>query len=403
MRLATLRRSRSHQQLPGLHGTARVARRAAAAARRAKPGDIAVLEHQDLDGTSAQLLVDAGVAAVVNAAPSISGRYPNRGPQVLVEAGIPLLDHVGPEVFARLDDGEKLRLDGETLFRGEEVVATGHLMTPSSVDAAMGAARGRLGAQLEAFAHATTEHLRRERDLLLDGSGAPALRTRIEGRPVVVVARARGVEAELKRLGSWLKANRPVLVAVDEAADAVLAMGLRPDLVVGDPRLVSDDVLDCGAEIVVRADRDGSAPGLHRAEQAGVEPVVFATSGSDDDAALLLVDAQAPALVVGVGWHPSLAALVDSGRAVMPSAFLTRLRLGDRFVDSATVLAVHRRPARTWPLWLLCLVLLAALAAVVALAPDASPVGEHRDQVVQWVQDTVQTVRQNVGQSVNGS
>lgn len=399
MRLATLRRSRHHQQLPGLHGTARIARRAGAAARRAKPGDIAVLEHLDLDGTSARLLVDAGVAAVVNASPSISGRYPNRGPEVLVEAGIPLLDAVGPEVFARLDDGEKLRLDGETLYRGEEVVGTGHLMTASSVDAAMGAARGRLGAQLEAFAHATTEHLRRERDLLLDGTGAPQLRTRLEGRPVVVVARARGVEEELTRLRSWLKTNEPVLVAVDEAADVMLGLGLRPDVVVGDLRLVSEDVLDSGAEIVVRAERDGSAPGLDRAERAGLQPLVFATSGSDDDAALLLVHAHAPSLVVGVGWHPSLAALVDSGRTDMPSAFLTRLRLGEGFVDASTVLAVHRRPARTWPLWLLCLVLLAALATVVVLAPQVSPVGGLREHVVQWVQDVVR----NVQQSLQGS
>lgn len=392
MRLAPLRRSRHQPPLPGLHGSARVARRAGALARKAKPGDIAVLEHLDLDGASARQLIEARVAAVVNAAPSISGRYPNRGPQALVEAGIPLLDDVGPEVFARVDDGEKLRLDGDTLYRGEEIVCRGHLLTDSSVDAAMGAARGRLGAQLEAFAHATTEHLRRERDLLLDGTGAPTLRMPLEGRPVVVVTRARGVEEELKRLRSWLKQNDPVLVAVDEGADALLAAGVRPDVVVGDPRLMSDDALDCGAEVVVRADRDGSAPGLHRAEQAGLEPTVFVTSGSDDDAALLLVDAHAPSLVVGVGWHPTLTALVDSGRADMPSAFLTRLRVGDRFVDAATVAALHRRPARTWPIWLLCLVLLGALAAVVVRAPDATPVADLRQTVVDAVTNVVNPV-----------
>ena len=385
MRLATLRRSRHQPDLPGLHGTARVSRLAGALARRARAGDIAVIDHQDLDGPSARLLVEARVAAVVNAGRSISGRYPNLGPQVLVDAGIPLLDAVGTEVLARVDDGEKVRLDGDTLYRGEEVVARGALMSQQSVHTAMEAARAGLGAQLEAFAHATTEHLRRERDLLIDGSGVPDVRTPLEDRRVVVVTRARGVDHELRRLRHWINAHEPVLVGVDEGADALLAAGLRPHLVVGDPRLLSEDVLDCGAELVVRADRDGSAPGLYRAEQAGLEPVVFVTSGSDEDAALLLVESHSPALVVGVGWHPTLGALVDSARPDMPSAFLTRLRLGNRFVDASAVLTLHQRPARTWPLWLLCLVLLGALVTVVVLAPDATLVGQYRQDLVDAV------------------
>jgi len=392
MRLATLRRSRHQPALPGLHGPARVERRAPALARRARPGDIAVLEHLDLDGSSARLLIDAGVAAVVNAAPSISGRYPNLGPQLLVQAGIPVLDRVGPEVIRMLDDGERVRLDGDALYKGEGLVCRGDLLTVASVALAMEAARAGLGAQLQAFAHATTEHLRRERDLLLDGSGAPSVQTAIEGRAVVVVTSGKGAERDLRDLRSWLRATEPVLVGVDEGADALLAAGLRPHLVVGDPRLMSDDVLECGAEVVVRAERDGTAHGLHRAEQAGLEPTIFALSGSSEDAALLLVDAHEPALIVGVGWHPTLAALVDSGRADMPSAFLTRLRLGDRFLDASAVSAVYRRPARTWPLWLLALLLLAGVVATVVLAPDSSPVGENRDKVVERVQDVVHDV-----------
>ncbi len=392
MRLATLRRSRSEPSLPGLHGPARVERRASALARRARPGDIAVLEHLDLDGSSARLLLDAGVAAVVNAAPCISGRYPNLGPQLLVQAGVPVLDRVGPEVIRLVDDGDRLRLDGDALYRGAELICRGDLLTAESVGLAMEAARAGLGSQLQAFAHATTEHLRRERDLLLDGTGAPAVGTPIEGRAVVVVTRGKGSERDLRDLRGWLRATEPVLVGVDEGADALLAAGLRPHLVVGDPMLMSDDVLDSGAELVVRADRDGTAHGLHRAEQAGLEPTVFALSGSSEDAALLLVDAHQPALVVGVGWHPTLAALVDSGRSDMPSAFLTRLRLGDRFVDASAVSAVYRRPARTWPLWLLALLLLAAVVATVVLAPDSSPVGENRDRMVERVQDVVHDV-----------
>ena len=329
--------------------------------------------------------IDAGVAAVVNAAPSISGRYPNHGPELLVQSGVVLLDRVGPEVMRLVDDGDRLRLDGDTLYDGDDLVCRGELLTPESVAAAMDAARSGLGVQLQAFAHATTEHLGRERDVLLDGTGIPGTATGLEGRPVVVVTRTKGADTELRAIRSWRKANEPVLVGVDEGADALLAAGLRPDLVVGDPRLMSDQVLECGAELVVRADRDGTAHGLHRAEQAGLEPQVFAVSGSSEDAALLLVDAQGPSIIVGVGWHPTLAALVDSERADMPSAFLTRLRLGDTFVDASAVAAVYRRPARTWPLWLLAVVLLAGLVATVVLAPDTTPVGELRQSVVDAV------------------
>lgn len=385
MRLATLRRSRSEPPLPGLHGPARVERRAPALARRARPGDIAVLEHLDLDGSSARMLLDAGVAAVVNAAPCFSGRYPNLGPLLLVQAGVPVLDKVGPEVIRLLDDGDKLRLDGDALYLGDQLVCRGERLTAESVALAMAAARAGLGAQLEAFAHATTEHLRRERDLLLDGTGAPAVATPLEGRAVVVVTPAKGSERDLRELRPWLRRTEPVLVGVDEGADALLAAGLRPHLLVGDPRLMSDQVLESGAELVVRAERDGTAHGLHRAEQAGLEPTIFPLSGSSEDAALLLVDAAEPALVVGVGWHPTLAALVDSGRSDMPSAFLTKLRLGDRFVDASAVSAVYQRPARSWPLWLFALLLLAALAATVALAPDATPVADLRQSLVDQV------------------
>ena len=199
-----------------------------------------MIEHLDIDGGSARALLEAGVAAVVNAAPSISGRYPNLGPAVLVEAGIPVLDRVGPEVLRRVSDGDRLRLDGETLFRGEEIVGRGRLMSIAIVDLDMESARAGLGAHLQAFAHASTEHLRRERDLLLDGTGAPAVRTAVAGRDVVVVTRSRGTAEDLRALKPWLRRRDAILVGVDEGADDLLAARLRPDLIVADPRLISD-------------------------------------------------------------------------------------------------------------------------------------------------------------------
>jgi len=222
MRLATLRRSRTEAPLPGVHGVARVDPDVKSLARRIRPGDIAVVEHLDLDAASARLLVAAGVGAVVNAAESTSGRYPNLGPQVLVEADVPVLDRVGPEIMRVLGDGDRIRLDGDTLFRGEHPVGRGDRLSTESVYLSMERAKAGLGVQLEAFAANTVEHLRQERDLLLDGEGVPDVATVIAGRPVIVVCAGPGWESDLARLRPWIRHASPVLVGVDEGADALL-------------------------------------------------------------------------------------------------------------------------------------------------------------------------------------
>lgn len=393
MRLAQLRRSRHAVPLPGVHGVARVDPAVATVVHRTRPGDIAVVEHLDLDAGSARLLVAARVGAVVNAAPSTSGRYPNLGPQVLVEAGVPVLDRVGPEVMRVLRDGDRLRLDGDTLFRGEEVVGRGDRLSVESVFLTMERARVGFGVQLEAFATNTVEHLRLERDLLLDGEGVPEVRTELTGRAVVVVTAGHGWSQDLDRLRPWLRTARPVLVGVDEGAEALLSVGLRPDLVVGNPDCMAEEVLLCGAEVVVRADRDGRAPGHLRAQHLGAATVVFPVTGSSEDAALLLVDAYEPTLIVAVGSHAALAEFVDRGRADMARTFLTRLKVGTRLVDASAVATVYRRPAALWPLWVLVIVLLAGTVTAVVLAGDATPVGQWRQVVVDAFADLARAVR----------
>ena len=396
MRLATLRRARTEPPLPGVHGTARVDPVAARLAGRARPGDVAVIEHLDLDAGTARLLVAARVAAVVNAAPSISGRYPNLGPQVLAEAGVPVLDRVGVEVMRLVGDGDRLRLDGDTLYKGDAAVATGDVLDGVAVQRQMEQARAGLTHQLEALANNTVEHVRRERDLLLDGEGFPALETAITGRPVLVVSTGPECREDLRRLRHWIRDVHPVLVGVDEGADALLAAGLRPHLVVGNPELVVEQALVGGPEVVVRVDRGtrvevpGQAPGLDRADALGARTIVFPVTGSAEDAALLLVHANRPALIVGVGTSVVLADFVDRSRAHMAGTFLTRLTVGDRLVDPATVAALHRRSARTWPLWLLMAVLVAGIVATAVLAGDDSVVG-------QWRTDLEDTVRSWLG------
>lgn len=371
MKLPTLHRKRA-VELPGIVGTARLSRRSANLAKRLKPGEVAIIEHIDLDRATAEALVGAEVGAVVNAAPSISGRYPNLGPQILAQAGIPLLDNVGVDVFTTVSDGEKIRIDQDTLYRGETAVVTGSALDTDAVEAAMEEAKSGLATQLEAFAANATEYVRRERELLLDGVGVPEIGTRLKGRHVLLVVPGADDREDLAGLRTYIRDRRPVLVGVDHGADTLLAAGYRPDLIVGDMDALSDKALRSGAELVVHAYRDGRAPGQDRLERLGLECVLFRANGTSEDVALLLADAQESSLIVMAGAHATLVELLDRGRAGMASTFMTRLRIGGKLVDAKGVRRLYR--PRT-PAWHLVLVLVVAVL-VVLLALAVTPVGQ---------------------------
>ena len=356
----TSRRARRREAVDGIVGPARIASDAGSVAGRLRPGDIAVIDQLDLDRSSAEALLAAHPAAVLNAARSISGRYPNLGPQVLVAAGVPLVDELGPDVLS-VPDGHTLRVAGGAVYDGDALLAEGELQTGESVAEAMTAARAGLATQLEAFATNGMAHLRDEQALLLEGVGVPQLRTRIEGRPVLVVVPGVKAAADLAAVRAFVREHRPVLVGVDTGADLLLAAGLRPDVVVGDLDQVSDAALTGGAELVLRVPRSGQAPALARLQRLDLAYLTYPAGGSAADAALLLAEARGADLVVGVGTRVGLLDLVDSGREAMAGTVLTRLRVGATLVDAGAVARLYRHRISTWQ------VLLLALAAILAL------------------------------------
>jgi len=392
MRIATLRRPRGGDRLPGVAGTARVDKRTKRLTKRLRPGDIAVIDHVDLDRIAAEGLVAGGVAAVVNVAPSISGRYPNLGPEVLLAAGVPLLDATGPDIFAHVRDGDRVRVDGDTVYDDEgRVVATGTQQTPELLTAAMAEARAGLAVQLEAFAANTMEYLKRERELLLDGTGVPDIRTDLDGRHALVVVRGYDYRQDLAALRPYIREYHPVLIAVDGGADALLEVGLVPDLIVGDMDSVTDDALRCGAEIVVHAYRDGTAPGLARVQHLGIDPVVFPAAGTSEDVALLLADDKGAALIVAVGTHATLVEFLDKGRAGMASTFLTRLRVGGKLVDAKGVSRLYRSRIPLSTLLLLVVAVVIAFLAALFVTPGGQVYlqlfGGTWHDFARWVRD----------------
>lgn len=339
--------------------------------KRLEPGEVAVIDHMDIDRVSAEALVRIGPSAVLNAAPSSSGRYPNLGPDILVSAGVALVDDLGPAIM-ELTEGDLVRVDGGTVYDPQgSVLAEGTLQTPEIVAANMEAARASLSEQIEAFASNTMDYIRRERELLLDGVGVPAITTDMTNRHVLIVVRGYSYKEDLAMLRPYIREYRPLLVGVDGGADAVLDAGLGLDMIVGDMDSVSDRALTSGAEIVVHAYRDGRAPGHDRVEQLGVDHVVFPATGTSEDIAMLLADDKGAELIVAVGTHETLVEFLDKGRSGMASTFLTRLRVGGKLIDAKGVsrLYTHRVPSRQ-----LGLLVLAGIAALVA-ALVATPVG----------------------------
>jgi uncharacterized membrane-anchored protein len=358
--------TRHTENLPGITGVARVDRRTRELLRRLSPGDIVVLDQLDLDRATADALVEAEVAAVVNASPSISGRFPNLGPEVVVGAGIPLIDGVGGEVLRRLKDGSRIRLHEGVVFLGERRIASGTEQSRESIADQMIEAKAGMSTQLEAFSANTIEFLRRERTLILDGVGVPDVRVSLRDRHVLVVAPGKGHAADLRALKKYIAEHRPVLVGVDAGADALRELGYQPDIIVGDPHGIDPETLKSGAEVVVPAQPDGHAPGIARIQDLGIGAVTFPASGNAEDLALLLADTHEASLVVTVGFQATLAEFLDHGRSGSnPSTFLTRLKLGTKLVDGKAVAALHR--SRVSLSAVVLLVVAALVVVVVAL------------------------------------
>ena len=368
MKLGAARRQRP-ATLPGLSGTARVDKRTKMLAQRLKPGEIAVIDHVDLDRVAAESLVAKRPAAVVNAAASTSGRYPNVGPQILFDAGIPLLDGLGTAAFAAVHDGDELRIDGEALYVGDRHVGDAVLQTAETIASATAEARANLSLQIDAFATNTIDYMRRERDLLLDGLPVPEITTPIDGRQAMVIVRGYHYREDLKALQPYIRDFRPVLIAVDGAADALLELGIKPHLIVGDMDSVGDDALRCGAEIVVHAYPDGRAPGLQRVHDLGLDAVIFPAAATSEDVAMLLADEKGATVIVAVGTHATLVEFLDKGRDGMASTFLTRLRVGGKLVDAKGVSRLYRSRIPFSSLVSLVVATLLTLAVAITVTP----------------------------------
>jgi uncharacterized membrane-anchored protein len=365
-------------------GPVRLGRKTKLLVRHLTAGDVAVIDHLDIDRVSAEELISAGAVAVLNCKSSTSGTYPNLGPQLLVEAGVLLVDLPEDSLFQSLSDGDPVTvratgLSGEVLFRGQPLV-TGEVLDVARVRADTEARRREIGEALERFAHNTIEHMREERELLAGRIDLPRFRTDFRDRSALVVVRGVDHQRDLRALKSFIRDTRPVLVAVDGGADALLEVGLRPDMIVGDMDSAGEPALlgarDGSTELVVHSYPDGRAPGRRRLEELDVPFKLVPAPGTSQDVAMLIAAEKGARLIVTVGSQFNLVEFLDRNREGMSSTFLTRLRIGEILVDAKGVSRLYRPMPGLAPLVVVICAGLIALIAVVWMTPALRDVAD---------------------------
>lgn len=361
-----LRRRENHLDAANFEATARVDRRTKNLIPRLRAGDIAVIQHEDLDRVAAQGLVSARVSAVLNASQSLSGKYPAQGALVLLEAGIPLIDGIGVSAFNSIREGEVVTVVGDKVFFDERQVGRGVRPSIVEVERRLGLAREAVREQLGEFASNTLQYLADEPELITDDLDLPNISTGLAQRQVLVVVRGIDYREDLSTLkrSGYVSEMRPVLIGVDGGADALLEVGLTPHLILGDFDSVSRDALDCGAQLLVHAYPGGAAPGAMRLERLGFDYGVVEGVGTSEDIAMRIAFEESAELIVLVGSHTSMADFFDKGRKGMASTFLTRMKVSSILVDAKGVGRLYRTQVRKRDLALLVLSAIFTLAVI---------------------------------------
>jgi len=351
-------------------GVAKLDKRTKRLVKRLNAGDIAIIDHEDLDRVTAEALVETGVEVVINASCFTSGKYPNTGPMVLCSAGIHLLDNVGTEVFDLVKEGRRLTIRGEDIYLGEGIIARGKKLTYMILENEMKKANERIGEELEKFAVNTLEYMQKEKELVLDGSRVPDTRVNFKGRHALIVVRGYDYKADLKALRAYIREMKPILIGVDGGADALVEEGYKADIIIGDMDSVADGTLGCGAELIVHAYPGGRAPGLERLKKLGLPSTVFEAAGTSEDIAMVLAYEKEAELIVAVGSHVNLVEFLDKGRKGMSSTFLVRLKVGSKLVDAKGVNKLYKSSVKISHLGVLLLAGMSAIIVVIMAAPS---------------------------------
>lgn len=337
--------------------------------KRLEPGDIALIAHKDLDEIAATSLVEKKVKGIINTKETISGKYPNQGPVILLEAGIPIFEVSNSEVFDDLKEGDKIEVGNEKIFYGDKVLANCKLLDQEEIETLLNKGYENIEGELDKFIENTLEYAKKEKGLVTGKVKVPKIKTKIKDKHVLVVVRGKDFKRDLAAIQSYIKEVNPIMIGVDGGGDALLEIGYTPDIVVGDMDSVSDKCLKAAKEIVVHAYPNGKAPGLERVKELGIEPVVFPAPGTSEDIALLLAYSNNAELIVALGTHSNMIDFLEKGRKGMASTFLVRLKVGSKLIDAKGVNTLYKSHFKLKYVVGLCIAALIPIVVITLMYP----------------------------------
>lgn len=350
-------------------GTIKMDKRTKNLVKRLNPGEIAIIDHRDIDEVAAESLVEKKVLAVINADKSISGRYPNMGPSILCEAGIPIIDDVGKDIFVLLKENDKITIIDNEIYKDGVFIKSGKLLTKDVINYKLQESRENIGVELDKFIENTLEYAKKEKYFILGGVELPNTKTRFKNRHALVVVRGKDYKEDLFTIKQYINDVKPILIGVDGGADALLEFGLVPDIVIGDMDSVSDEALKKAKEIIVHAYPDGRAPGLERVTALGLKAEIFKAPGTSEDIAMLLAFEKGADLIVAVGTHSSMIDFLEKGRKGMSSTFLVRLKVGEKLIDAKGVNKLYRETFKISYIFSIILAALIPLGVIAYFSP----------------------------------
>ncbi|MCX7832335.1 MAG: putative cytokinetic ring protein SteA [Actinobacteria bacterium] len=341
--------------------------------KRIGPKHIAFIDHEDVDRVSAEGLVSTGTKAVVNASSFSTGTYPNQGPGILLRAGIHLIEDIGESAFERIVEGEEVLIVDDKVYQGGKLVAVGNVLSEEELEKRLENARKNIDKELIAFAENTVEYIKKERKLLFEDLEIPKIKTNLKDKSCLVVVRGHDYQEDINALRIFIENEKPIIIAVDGAADLLFENRISPDIIIGDMDSVSEESLKKVRDVIVHSYIDGRAPGLSKALAArrAEDVKLFKFQGTSEDAALVLAYELGASLIVLVGSHTNLIDFLDKGRKGMASTFLTRLRVGDRLIDAKGVSKIYKSHAKPHHLFIFLLVILALFILTISLSSPA--------------------------------
>ncbi|KAA5807646.1 putative cytokinetic ring protein SteA [Thermoanaerobacterium thermosaccharolyticum] len=327
-------------------GTVKIDKKTKNLAKRIGPGEIAVIDHVDIDEIGAESLIEKKILAVINANKSISGRYPNLGPLIIDKAGIPIIDEVGEDIFDLLKENDRITIIDNEIYKDGKLIKKGKLLTHDVINYKMEECKENLEVELDKFIENTLEYAKKEKSFILGNIEIPDVKTKFKDRQALVVVRGKDYKEDLYTIRQYITDVKPILIGVDGGADAILEFGLTPDIIVGDMDSVSDKALKQAKEIVVHAYPNGKSPGLERVKSLGLDAHIFKAPGTSEDIAMLLAYEKGADLIVAVGTHSSMIDFLEKGRKGMSSTFLVRLKIGSKLIDAKGVNKLYRENFR---------------------------------------------------------